>query len=288
MANISLTTLATSDKNISIVESFQQMDLPAEEAVVAGAPVRIDATNGTFRNGNATTATEADIYGLAFNGTQANLPVTAIRSGVVDGFDLSGLDYWDSVYLSDTDARIADAAGTVTRRIGMVIPGTAVPKGTAYDKLLLVDIARAEVPASDDFAVANADGLTVNSVIVPVTLYASFSLNPMATITEFDLMIAKRALQVVSIDVVPSTLQGGALTATIVKATGTATPANGTTPMHTANAINLNTGAYTVQSISLTATAADLVLAAGDRIGVDYSAALTAGKAAVTIGYQYV
>ena len=120
------------------------------------------------------------------------------------------------------------------------------------------------------------------------TLYWHFPLKPFATVTEYDLAVIKRAIQVVSIDCVPSTLQGGALTATVVKASGTSAPANGTTPLHTANAINLNTGAYTNQSITLTSTAADLLFAAGDRIGIDYSAAYTAGHAALTIGYQYI
>ncbi len=136
--------------------------------------------------------------------------------------------------------------------------------------------------------VDTADALTVNDVIVPTIHYWHFRVGPHASVTEYDLAIAKRAITVVSIDVVPSTLQGGALTATIVKATGTATPANGTTPMHTANSINLNSGAYTVQSVTLTSTAADLTLAAGERIGIDYSAALTAGHAAITIGVKYV
>lgn len=142
--------------------------------------------------------------------------------------------------------------------------------------------------AATTLAVGDPDGLTVDDVIAPATLYMTFQLKPFATVTEYDLFVADRAMKVVSIEVVPSTLQGGALTATVVKATGTSAPANGTTPMHAANAINLNTGAYTVQAITLTATTADLVLAAGDRIGIDFSAAYTAGHAALTIGYQYV
>lgn len=120
------------------------------------------------------------------------------------------------------------------------------------------------------------------------TIYWNFKLYPASTVTEYDLAVCKRAFKVVSIDIVPSTLQGGALTATICKATGTSAPANGTTPLHTANAINLNTGAYTNQSITLTATTANLVFAAGDRLGIDYSAAYSAGHAALTIGIQYV
>lgn len=136
--------------------------------------------------------------------------------------------------------------------------------------------------------VSTADGLTVNSVIVPAIQYWHFQLKPFATVTEYDLAVAKRAFQVVSIDCVPSTLQGGALTATVVKASSTSAPVKTTTPLHTADAINLNTGAYTNQSITLTATTADLIFAAGDRLGIDYSAAYTVGHAALTIGIKYV
>ena len=137
----------------------------------------------------------------------------------------------------------------------------------------------------DHLAISDADGLTVGGLIVPQRGYLAFQLKPFATVTEYDLFIAPRAMTVTAISVVPSTLQGSALTATVCKATGTSAPANGTTPMHTANAINLSTGAYTVQNITLTATAADLTLAAGDRIGIDYSAAYTTGHAALTISY---
>jgi hypothetical protein len=137
-------------------------------------------------------------------------------------------------------------------------------------------------------AVPTADGLTVNSVIVPAIQYMHFRVGPHASVTEYDLAIMKRAVTVTSIDVVPSTLQGGALTATLVKASGTATPVNSTTPLHIAGAINLNSGAYTVQSITLTVTAADLTFAAGERLAIDYSAALTAGHAAITVGFKYV
>lgn len=142
--------------------------------------------------------------------------------------------------------------------------------------------------ASKTLAITTADKLTVGGVIVPATLYWNFKLHPAETVTEYDLAVIKRAIQVVSIDVVPSTLQGGALTATIVKASGTSAPDKGTTPLHTADAINLNTGAYTNQSITLTATTADLQFAAGTRLGVDFSAAYDTGHAAVTIGYKYI
>lgn len=99
-----------------------------------------------------------------------------------------------------------------------------------------------------------------------------------ASKTVFNVYIAKEAVKVLSIDYVPDTAQGGALTATVAKATGTTAPAAATTPMCAAGAIDLNATAHTVQSIALTATDADLVLAAGERIGFIESGAMTVGS----------
>jgi hypothetical protein len=112
-------------------------------------------------------------------------------------------------------------------------------------------------------------------VSYPIALHASKVI--------FNLLTAREALQVLSIDYTPDIAQGGALTATVVKATGTNTPASATTPMHTAAAINLNGTAHTVQSITLSATGADLILAAGDRIGFVESGAMTTGSGNVSI-----
>lgn len=144
------------------------------------------------------------------------------------------------------------------------------------------------LPANQSVATTTADKITSAGVIVPAILYLNVQYSPLATITEYDLVIWKRAVTVVSLDVVPSTLQGGALTGTIVKASGTDTPVKTTTPLHTADAINFNTGAYTVQSLTLTATAADLTFSAGNRLGLDLSAAMTAGKGVITVGFKYV
>lgn len=136
MANINLTT---ADK-VEVVESIIQMTLPAAEAITAGMAVRLDTATGKFTLANGSAAGEARIYGVAVKTVAAGMPVTAIRKGVMDGYALSGLDYDAPVYLSDTDGRLADANGTVTVAVGRVIPGTSVTLGTAYDKLLFVDL----------------------------------------------------------------------------------------------------------------------------------------------------
>jgi hypothetical protein len=139
------------------------------------------------------------------------------------------------------------------------------------------------IPTGKTLAVTDADKLTIGGLIVPQKIELSFEIKPFATVTEYDLWVATAAYQVTAIKAVPSTVQGGALTATICKATGATAPVKTTTPMHAADALDFNATAYTVQTPSLTATTADLQLAAGDRIGIDFSAALTAGHGVVSI-----
>ena len=134
MADLTLTTA----NRVEVVESIIQDTRVAAEAIVAGAPVRDDG-NGKFTNANATNATEAAVYGIAVKSVPAGFPVTAIRKGVLDGW--SNLPaHGATVYLSDTDGRLADAAGTETVPVGIVIPGNANTAGAAADKLLFVDL----------------------------------------------------------------------------------------------------------------------------------------------------
>lgn len=114
------------------------------------------------------------------------------------------------------------------------------------------------------------------------TVLLSVHIPAHASKTVYNLFIADQTYVVKSVRVVPDVVQGGALTATINKATGTAAPAAATTPVHTGSA-NLNTTVNAVQSLTLTSTTADLSLAVGDRLGLVLSGALTAGSATVTI-----
>jgi hypothetical protein len=123
---------------IDIVESIQQMTLPCTEAVVAGAPVRIH-TDGKWTNANGTSTTENDLWGIATNSAAAGEPVTAVRRGVLDGFTFSQA-FNAAIYVSDTDGRLADAAGTASKIVGRVIPAWSQRTGTAADKILSVEL----------------------------------------------------------------------------------------------------------------------------------------------------
>lgn len=131
--------LTTADR-VEIVESFIQMTLPAAEAITAGMAVRIDTTNGKFTKANGTTAGEARVWGVATKTVAAGMPVTAIRKGVMDGWALTALDYDATIYLSDTDGRLSTVAGTTNVAIGRVIAATSTTLGTAYDKILSVEV----------------------------------------------------------------------------------------------------------------------------------------------------
>lgn len=134
---MALIAVATAGK-VHVVESIEQLTLPAAEAILAGAIVRID-TDGKFTNGNGTTTTENRIYGVATKSVIAGQPVTAIAKGVMDGFTFS--QAYDAIlYASDTDGRIGDAAGTASKIVGRVIPGWAQALGSAADKLLRVEL----------------------------------------------------------------------------------------------------------------------------------------------------
>jgi hypothetical protein len=138
MANIALVT----DSTGAVVESIQQHTAPVIEEIPPRSPVRIDGATGKFTLANGTTATEADLYGISTNTItiRAGMTVTAIRRGVLDGFDLSAKNYGAAIFLSDTDGRLGDAAGTVSVKVGRVIPVFATTFGNSPDKVLSVEL----------------------------------------------------------------------------------------------------------------------------------------------------
>ena len=120
-----------------------------------------------------------------------------------------------------------------------------------------------------------------NSIALEMDISVSIPLHASKVI--YNLFAARDAWRVVYADYTPDIPQGGPLTATLVKATGTATPASATTPLHAAGGIDLNAAAHTVQPMTLTATIADRKLAIGDRIGLVLSGAMTVGSGNVHI-----
>lgn len=255
MANIALTTAS----KIEPVASWEQLTLKTAEAIVAGAPVRIDSA-GKFANGNGTTAAEAAIYGLALATKAAGEDLTALRHGIMDGYVFAGA-YGSAVYVSDTDARLADAPGTVNVQVGMVIPRTGTTLGTAPDKILLVDL-----PNAGTTTAGNATKILVTELLA-------------ASVDKW-LYVSDGAYQVTLVEEIHSVIGGSGavvtprkITAATVAAPGAAVAA-GITEI-TAAAIGLETTVNTTQTAALAAVAADLLLADGDKIGLNFAGTLT-------------
>lgn len=139
MANIALSTLATNERQIRVVKKPAHNDqhtAPAAEAITAGAPIRLDTATGRWTNANGGDAAEARATHLAWRTVAAGEALTGVRNCLVDGYVLDALAYDAPVYLSNTDGRLADAAGTVSVIVGRVVAGNAQLLGVASDKLL--------------------------------------------------------------------------------------------------------------------------------------------------------
>jgi hypothetical protein len=136
MAAVTVTTA----NRIHVVESIEQIELIAAEAILAGSAVRLDTSTGKATNANGSSAGEARAIGIATRTAAAGLPVTVLRRGILDGF--SSLPAFDApVYMADTDATLDDGTGsTVDVIVGRVVPGIAELIGDTAKKLLRVDL----------------------------------------------------------------------------------------------------------------------------------------------------
>lgn len=135
MAAVSLVTAGV----LNVVSSETQLTASFAESCNVGQLVRFDTT-GQWTKGNASSGTENRVWGILVSKDGAGGAGTAVRRGILNGYDLSGLAFGAIVYLPDTDGGLADAPGTTTMVIGRVIPGFSTTTGTTADKLLWVDI----------------------------------------------------------------------------------------------------------------------------------------------------
>lgn len=147
-----------------VVVNERQFTGPAGETIVPGQYVRLDPATGKVVKGNATTAAEARSGGIALTGGVAGQAVTVAAQGAVldVGDALGDLDYDADVYLSNTDGVLADAAGTVTKIVGRVIPAWG---HTTADKVLEIRMSEV-IDVTFDLSVGNLPADYVRSELV--------------------------------------------------------------------------------------------------------------------------
>ncbi|MBW2559228.1 MAG: hypothetical protein JRE40_00085 [Deltaproteobacteria bacterium] len=107
----------------------------AAEALTAG-DVLYPVSGGTFGLADANDSGKEQAVGIALFDTAAGEAVSILSRGHVAGFDLSGVDHGDFIYLSDTAKKLADAAGTLSVTVGRVWSISDKPN---YTKTLYLD-----------------------------------------------------------------------------------------------------------------------------------------------------
>jgi len=123
---MALLTIAVADVRVVKRGDLHQHTAPAGEAIAAGQYIRF-STAGKFELGNAGSAGEVGDGFIAEKSAAIGEAVTGLKGPcVLDvGDALSGIAYGVSVFLSDTDGTLADAAGTVSTVVGKVVSGWA-------------------------------------------------------------------------------------------------------------------------------------------------------------------
>ncbi len=151
-----------------------------------------------------------------------------------------------------------------------------VDQSNATDKALVV-----QQSGSDKFAV-QADGTVLYNGTAGL-VSATYTTGTTAAATDFAFYVAPRAMKVIAISQVHAVAAGGASALQVTKDTGTDAPGAGTNLLtnNTNSGFDLNATANTVQTGSLSATPANLLLAAGDRLSVDYANAIQSSAGVV-------
>lgn len=131
MASIALVTA----NRIHVVESIEQMTLPAGGAITAGDCVTVHPNVGKFVLGDADeTETPLNvIYGIATRTVVSGETLTAVRRGVMSGWDFTAVDYWVNVLASDTAGDITVTSGESNGGSADVVIGRVIP---VWDNLI--------------------------------------------------------------------------------------------------------------------------------------------------------
>lgn len=108
---------------IRLIEKGEIKSLPSDETLALGDAARLDVSDGQATGANGTTATEAQFIGLV-GAVDAGQVVELWGDGclVTLGTALASVNYGVTIYLSDTNKKLATTAGesTVTKAFGEV------------------------------------------------------------------------------------------------------------------------------------------------------------------------
>lgn len=239
---------------------------------ITGLDASSGSAGGAYLTGGAATATAgtggpARLIGGAASGTAATAGAVQVTGGAATA--ATGSAVGGSITITGgATAGATGAAGNVA-----VVGGAATGSGAGGSINL--------TGGASGTGSAGEVQIAGNSSLSFATYY--FTGTPAATDQVF--FLATRAMRVKTVSQVHSVAAGGTSTLIVTKDTSTNAPGAGTTVL--TGSFNLNGTANTVQTGTLSATGADLALAAGDRLAVKFANSIqsTAGLV-VTVGMQ--
>ena len=125
---------------------------------------------------------------------------------------------------------------------------------------------------------------------IPHDVVVCFNYSAAAETVDTWLFVADTDYEIVSIKLIPRVAgsDGSAVTADIMKASGTTAPASGTTVLSAVDSFNLKGTADTLQTGTLAASQATRRLAANDRLGVNFTGTLTAAVGYIQINLKRI
>lgn len=144
MADIALkpSTIGQTSNNFQTIDvvglTVEQDTGIAGEAIKCGAPVYIDPTTGRLLESDANVAARQKFYGFASHKAAVGESLTVYNRAVVAGYDLSAVPYGAPIFISDTQGVLSDTAGTLSIKVGEVIPIYGQTRGNSPMKAIRI------------------------------------------------------------------------------------------------------------------------------------------------------
>ena len=135
-----MTDLTIVAAEVAPIQVFEQVTLPAGEAIDAGEVVRLDVSTGYAALANASSAAEGRMIGVAMNSAVVGQALSVMKKGLLDVGDALASETIDELLaISNTDGKIDDGAGTPTAdyNVGRVWPSFGA---VTADLILFVDV----------------------------------------------------------------------------------------------------------------------------------------------------
>jgi hypothetical protein len=114
--------------------------------------------------------------------------------------------------------------------------------------------------------------------------------NYIATSVDSWVFVADADYEVVAVKLIPSVAgnDASAVTADIMKASGTTAVASGTTVLSAADSLNLKGTAHTLQTGTLSATQSARQITSGDRLGINFTGTLTSAVGLIQVSLKRI